>query len=342
MLTLTNRLLVWLLSMVSHFLFSFLLALEICRKLKHELKSDTKLTNKEKLVQYIKQQQNNCMDSCSTFEHKNSPSNTKGKNEIRKWYEIPPVDSLAFRQVFYGLYFFLFLNVIVLITIELNSRNSSLTTNERIVGSKNKLTTWGLYSNFYYYLSQFAYTFLSQCVVKNSETSKFWQTFSKLTESTWSTLIFPQSFVISSFYWVMYISVGGAVKSLNVRHVLPPFLDHSVHTLPIVVNLIEGILFKFNHLPFKKMVLVQYIYGSTYWGFTILLFLNYGLWPYGKISESVWENKYYKVPFAIILGCSVGNVTGWMAKNINLWIHASSDKRKKVVKKSDFHVKKLK
>jgi len=179
-------------------------------------------------------------------------------------------------------------------------RNSSLLAVAKFPGKWKYLTVWDLVLQFTYH----AYSLANDVLGSNEVLEKKQTKMQKLRDTIFASWVFPTGSFVSITFWGLYAIDRELVFPKMMDEFYPSWLNHAVHTGPIIFLLIE-----FYNVPkgFPKRssaVLGNVSFSATYLGWVTWVASYTGVWAYPILE--VLDN----VSRAIFLGSCAGAMLG--------------------------------
>ncbi|CAG7784876.1 unnamed protein product [Allacma fusca] len=173
------------------------------------------------------------------------------------------------------------------------------------------LTVWDLVLQFAYHTYSLANDFVGSSEIESKKQTKM----QKLRDVVFASVIFPTGAFVSITFWGIYSIDRELVFPKFMDAFYPSWLNHAVHTAPIIFLCVEIYNVPKNFPKRSTSIIGNIFFSSTYLGWITWIAYDSGVWAYPILE--VLDN----VSRAAFLGASAGLLLGlyFVGEKIQRW-----------------------
>lgn len=157
----------------------------------------------------------------------------------------------------------------------------------RLGGRWKYLTIWGLTCQLIYYCLAVVNDLVGSSTFVKREVTRL----QRLRDVFFTAIALPVALLVSIMFWGVYAVDRELVFPAILDAHYPAWLNHGVHTMPLLIGLLEVLLERHNYACNRLSVGLLVGFLAAYLGWTLHLALVENLWVYGILRVLSWPMR---------------------------------------------------
>ncbi|XP_043205898.1 androgen-induced gene 1 protein-like isoform X2 [Amphibalanus amphitrite] len=169
---------------------------------------------------------------------------------------------------------------------------------DRLGGRWKYLTIWGLTCQLVYYCLAVVNDLFGSNTFDKSKVTKL----QKIRDVFFTSIALPVGMLVSIMFWGVFVVDRELVFPAILDAHYPALLNHGVHTMPLLIGLLEVALERHNYACNRLSLGLLLGFLATYLGWTLHLALVENLWVYGILRVLSWPMRVAFMGVNLLIG----------------------------------------